>query len=157
MQPFHPQHCLQQWNKTLCKEFGRFLNGDILVSHTHVVNLKMELNNVNKNNETVNNFQRNIMEVKNKCASMGVHVVDKEILHSDFSMFIFVDFISSQFDCNSCFSFLVFLWIYCINVFCQIIAKMGDCKIWSNTIILITQCIYGLNLVMYAPCIISEI
>ena len=36
---------------------------------------------MNKNNETVNNFQQNIMEVKTKCASMGVHVVDEEILH----------------------------------------------------------------------------
>ena len=133
----------------MCKEFGRFLNGDIPVSHAYVLDLKIELNNMNKNNEIVNNFQRNIMEVKNKCASVEVHVVDKEILHI-WGVWLAIIVKLWFFYVSFCWLYLESIWlihafislyfcgIYCISVFCHRIAKMGNCKIWPNTIILMT-------------------
>ena len=51
------------------------------ISRSSVVNLKRELNNIKKGNESVTSFLQKIKESRDKLTSVGIHIDDKEILH----------------------------------------------------------------------------
>ena len=51
------------------------------ISRSSVVNLKRELNNIKKGNESVTSFLQKIKESRDKLTSVGIHIDDEEILH----------------------------------------------------------------------------
>uniref|UniRef100_A0A2N9E1A3 Reverse transcriptase Ty1/copia-type domain-containing protein n=1 Tax=Fagus sylvatica TaxID=28930 RepID=A0A2N9E1A3_FAGSY len=51
------------------------------ISRSSVVNLKRELNNIKKGNDSVTSFLQKIKETRDKLTSVGIHIDDEEILH----------------------------------------------------------------------------
>jgi hypothetical protein len=51
------------------------------ISRSSVVNLKRELNNIKKGNDSVTTFLQKIKEARDKLTSVGIHIDDEEILH----------------------------------------------------------------------------
>ena len=51
------------------------------ISRSSVVNLKRELNNIKKGNDSVTQYLQKIKEARDKLTNVGIHIDDEEILH----------------------------------------------------------------------------